>query len=102
MLYSIYIKHEETYLYGINVNYLHLDIKDPSLLLNLLLDGCHGLVKDRQALCALQSGCGHHIARWSNQVDLYTITQCYSYIGTQVRTAPSSSKVEMWLKPGLL
>lgn len=29
------------------VTYLHLDVKDASLLLNLLLDGSHGLVKDR-------------------------------------------------------
>lgn len=57
--------------------YLHLDVKDASLLLNLLLDGSHGLVKDRQALCALQSGCGHHIARWGNQVDLSKIRQWF-------------------------
>lgn len=52
------------------VTHLHLDVKDASFLLNLLLDSSHGLVKDRQALCALQSGRCHHVARWSDQVDL--------------------------------
>ena len=52
------------------VAHLHLDVKDASLLLNLLLDSSHGLVEDRQALCALQSGRGHHVARGCDQVDL--------------------------------
>lgn len=51
-------------------HYLHLDVKNTPFLLNLLLDRGHGLVEDRQALRALQSGGGHHITRWSNQVDL--------------------------------
>lgn len=53
-----------------NLYYLHLDVKDASLLLNLLLDSSHGLVEDRQALRALQSGGGHHVTRRSDQVDL--------------------------------
>lgn len=52
------------------VTHLHLDVKDAPLLLNLLLDGRHGLVEDGQALRALQSGRGHHVAGGSDQVDL--------------------------------
>lgn len=55
-------------------DYLHLDVKDAPLLFNLLLDSCHGLVEDRQALRALQSGGGHHVTRWSDQVDLRGIS----------------------------
>lgn len=75
----------------INIIYLHLDVKDTSLLLNLLLNGSHGLVKDRQALCALQSGRGHHIARWSNQVYLSKIRQCWS----NSKVKMTSSQVQM-------
>lgn len=52
--------------------YLHLDVKDTSLLLDLLLDGSHGLVQNRQSLCALQSGRCHHVTRRSDQVNLQT------------------------------
>jgi len=52
------------------VTHLHLDVKDTSLLLNLLLDSRHGQVEDRQALGALQGGRCHHVARGSDQVDL--------------------------------
>lgn len=65
MAFIIACMHGET-----EVTHLHLDVKDASLLLNLLLDSCHGLVEDRQALCALQSGRCHHVARGSDQVDL--------------------------------
>lgn len=50
--------------------HLHLDIKHAPLLFNLLLDSSHGLVENREALCALQGGRRHHIARGSDQVDL--------------------------------
>lgn len=60
--------------------HLHLDIEDTSLLLDLLLDSSHGLIEDRQALCALQSGRCHHVTRGSNQVDLPGTRprQCFS------------------------
>lgn len=50
--------------------HLHLDVEDAPLLLDLLLDGGHGLVEHRQPLCALQGGRRHHVARGSDQVDL--------------------------------
>lgn len=53
--------------------HLHLDVKDTPLLFNLLLDSSHGLVEDREALCALQGGRRHHVARGSDQVDLQKV-----------------------------
>lgn len=69
-------------------HYLHLDVKNAPLLLNLLLDSCHGLVEDRQALRALQSGGGHHVTWRSDQVDLQNGTQhqrCVRSTGRKTR-----------------
>lgn len=68
-------------------HYLHLDVKNAPLLLNLLLDSCHGLVEDRQALRALQSGGGHHVAWRSDQVDLQNDSQCQRCVhSTDIQT----------------
>lgn len=56
--------------FKIKVSHLHLDVEDAPLLLDLFLDGSHGLVQDRQTFCALQGGGRHHVARRSDQVDL--------------------------------
>lgn len=73
---SLFVRKKHKLMEKCVFHYLHLDVKNAPLLLNLLLDSCHGLVEDRQPLRALQSGGGHHVTWRSNQIDLQNGLRC--------------------------
>lgn len=51
-------------------SYLHLHIKDSSLLLNFFFNYSHGLIQNRQPFSSLQRCGSHHVTRRSYQINL--------------------------------
>ena len=59
-----------TYLWRLGTPYLHLYAKLPVTLLNVDPDDLDGSVELCDALCSIQSGGGHDVLRWGDEVDL--------------------------------